>query len=466
MENSIDKNVLVIGAGLAGSDAAYFLAENGVKVTLVEVKRKKKNPAQTIDGFGELVCTNSLKSQDPHSGHGLLKHEMESMGSLVLDSGRKTSVPAGNALAVDREKFSELITEKLSSHPNITIVDEEITDPLMAKEKYKADYVIVSTGPLTTDGLTTWIEDVLTKEDLHFYDAIAPIVDADSLDYEKMYFKDRYQDIEEGKVPDYLNAPMNKEEYESFIDELLAAKKVPMASFEKVNYFESCLPVDLMAERGRETLRFGPMKPVGLAKDLDGEKPYAVIQLRRENLQGDAFNLVGFQNRLLYGEQVRVFKMIPGFENAKFLHLGSVHRNTFLHSKNLLNFDFSSKEFPAIHFAGQITGVEGYTESASMGLYVGYQILRKLKGMEAVQFPIQTAMGALVNYVMTAEKPRPTNINFGLLPSVPLNKEQRKMRGGLRKKLKKEIVAKKANASFDEFYKNVVINPINSEATI
>ena len=226
MENSIDKNVLIIGAGLAGSDAAYFLAENGVKVTLIEVKRKKKNPAQTIDGFGELVCTNSLKSQDPHSGHGLLKHEMDSMGSLVLDSGRKTSVPAGSAFAVDREKFSELITKKLSSHPNITIVDEEITDPLIAKEKYKADFVIVSTGPLTTDGLTTWIEDVLTKEDLHFYDAIAPIVDADSLDYEKMYFKDRYQDIEEGKVPDYLNAPLNKEEYENFIDELLA-KKVP-----------------------------------------------------------------------------------------------------------------------------------------------------------------------------------------------------------------------------------------------
>lgn len=460
MKNSTDKKVLVIGAGLAGSDAAYFLAERGVSVTLVESKRKKKNPAQTLDGFAELVCTNSLKSMDPSSGHGLLKHEMKAFGSLVLDCGMATAVPAGNALAVDREAFSEMITKKLSEHPNITVVDEEVTDPVMAQKKYGASYTIVSTGPLSTDGLTDWIQGVLSKDDLHFYDAIAPIVDADSLDYEKMYFKDRYQDIEEGKVPDYLNAPMNKEEYERFIDELLASKKVPMASFEKVNYFESCLPIDLMAERGRETLRFGPMKPVGLAKDLKGEKPYAVVQLRRENLQGDAFNIVGFQNRLLYGEQVRVFKMIPGFENAKFLHLGSVHRNTFLHSKNLLNSDFSSKDFSTVHFAGQITGVEGYTESASMGLYVAFQILRKLNGQESLNFPIETAMGALVNYVMTAEKPRPTNINFGLLPSVTLTKEQRKMRGGLRKKLKKELVAKKANQVFDDFF--LPLNPSNS----
>ncbi len=455
MKISTDKKVLVIGAGLAGSDAAYFLAQNGVSVVLLESKRRKKNPAQTLDGFAELVCTNSLKSMDPYSGHGLLKHEMKAFGSLVLECGLETAVPAGNALAVDREAFSSMVTERLSNHPNITVIDEEITDPVMAQKKYGASYTIVATGPLSTDGLTDWIQGVLSKDDLHFYDAIAPIVDADSLDYDKMYFKDRYQDIAEDTVPDYLNAPMNKEEYELFIDELLASKKVPMASFEKVNYFESCLPIDLMAERGRETLRFGPMKPVGLAKDLDGEKPYAVVQLRRENLKGDAFNIVGFQNRLLYGEQVRVFKMIPGFENAKFLHLGSVHRNTFLHSKNLLNFDFSSKDFSTVHFAGQITGVEGYTESASMGLYVGFQILRKLKGEDPLSFPVETAMGALVNYVMTAEKPRPTNINFGLLPSISLTKEQRKMRGGLRKKLKKELVAKKANQLFDDFFQSL-----------
>ena len=406
MKNSIDKKVLIIGAGLAGSDAANFLASMGVKVILVEAKRQVKNPAQTLNDYAELVCTNSLKSTDPNSGHGLLKSEMRKIGSLVLECGEKTSVPAGSALAVDRVEFSKLVTKKLNEHPNIEIIDKEVTDPVEFQKSVGADYTIIATGPLTTDPLTNWIEKNISKDDLHFYDAIAPIVDADSLDYEKLYFKDRYQDIEDGKIPDYLNAPFTKEEYERFIEELVAAKKVPMAEFESVNYFEGCLPVDLMAERGKETLRFGPMKPVGLSLYENDEKvksPYAVVQLRRENLKGDAFNLVGFQNRLLYGEQVRVFKMIPGFENAKFLHLGSVHRNTFIFSKNLLNNDFSSKEFPSLYFAGQITGVEGYTESASMGLYVAYQILQKIKGNSTVSFPIETAMGALVNYVMTAK---------------------------------------------------------------
>jgi len=447
MQNSNLKRVLVIGAGLAGSDAAMFLANHEVEVVLVEGKTKKLNPAQKIPTFAELVCTNSLKSLDPHSAHGLLKSEMLAMGSLIIETASEHAVPAGDALAVDREKFSEAVTGKLKAHPRITVIEREAGNPLELKAEYNCDYVIVATGPLTTKPLEEWITKELAQDDFYFYDAIAPVVDADSLDLSKMYFKDRHKDIEEGG--DYLNSAMTKEQYYAFIDELVKAEKVPPQSFEDWKFFESCLPIDLMAERGIDTARFSCMKPVGLEPDIDGKWPFAVVQLRKENLLGSAYNLVGFQTRLTYKEQVRVFRMIPGLEEASFIHLGSCHRNSFINSKKLLDWDLKSKKFPEVYFAGQITGVEGYTESASMGLYVAYQLLRRIRGEEFIQFPVETAMGALVNYIMTIEKPSPSNINFGLLPSIELTKEQR--RGGGKKKVKKELVSKRAQEVFQTF---------------
>ncbi len=439
--------VLVIGAGLAGSEAANYLARNNVEVLLVENKTINRNPAQKVDTFAELVCTNSLKSKNPTSGHGLLKVEMRAMKSIVLDIGERTSVPAGDALAVDRDEFSRQMTEHLKSHENITVVEKEATDPIALQKEYNCDYVVVATGPLTTTGLEKWIQEVISKDDFYFYDAIAPVVDADSLDYSQLYFKDRHKEPDESA--DYLNAPMSEEQYYKFVEELVAAEKVPAQNFEDYKFFEACLPVDLMAERGKDTPRFSCMKPIGL-KMKDGTEPFAVIQLRKENLLGSAFNLVGFQTRLKYPEQLRVFRTIPGFQEASFIHLGSVHRNSFLNARKLLNFDLSAKEHPEVFFAGQITGVEGYTESASMGLYVGFQVLRKLQGKESLQWPVETAFGALVNYLMTVPKPVPSNINFGLLPTVKLNRDQRKSRD--RKKIKKQLVADKALETFTEFF--------------
>lgn len=445
--------VIVIGAGLAGSEAANYLANKDIQVILIEGKKVKKNPSQKVDTYAELVCTNSLKSMREDSGHGLLKVEMDKLGSIILDAGRQHAVPAGDALAVDRDNFSAEVTKRLSEHPNITVVEEHAVDPNDLIKKYDAQYCIVATGPLTSEGLSKWILEEISNDDFYFYDAIAPVVDADSLDYSRLYFKDRHKAVseEEGLEADYLNAPMNKEEYESFIQELVDAKKVPAQNFEDYKFFESCLPVDIMAERGVDTARFSCMKPIGLEM-ADGTIPYACVQLRKENLLGSAFNLVGFQTRLTYGEQVRVFQKIPGFENASFLHLGSVHRNSFLNAKTLLNFDLSSKKYENIYFAGQITGVEGYTESASMGLYVAAQLYKKLKGEEVKPWPVETGMGALVNYVMTVPKPVPSNINFGLLPPVTLTKEQRRDRKN-RKKVKKSLAAERARESFDNFAK-------------
>jgi methylenetetrahydrofolate--tRNA-(uracil-5-)-methyltransferase len=445
------KKVLVIGAGLAGTDAAMFLANNGVKVVLLECKTIELNPAQKMKTFGELVCTNSLKSMSPDTGHGLLKYEMDALGSLILKKGHEHAVPAGDALAVNREEFSKDLTETLKNHSLIEVVEVEADNPQELQKQFECDYTIVATGPLTTPKLEKWLTEDLSEDDFYFYDAIAPVVDADTLDYSKLYFKDRHKEVseEEGVNADYLNAPMNKEEYEEFIAELVKADKVPAQNFEDYKFFESCLPVDIMAERGVETARFSCMKPIGLEMK-DGTLPYACVQLRKENLLGSAFNLVGFQTRLTYKEQVRVFQKIPGFSEASFIHLGSVHRNSFLNSRNLLNHDLSSKKFPTIHFAGQITGVEGYTESASMGLYVAWQVLRKLKNLETVKWPIETGIGALVNYIMTVSKPSPSNINFGLIPPVELTKEERRVRKG-RKKVKKAKASKRAREVFDSF---------------
>jgi len=451
MNNSPKARVLVIGAGLAGSEAAMYLAKNGISVVLVEGKSLKLNPAQKISTYAELVCTNSLKSLDPHSAHGLLKSEMRSMGSFIISCAEKHAVPAGDALAVDRELFSHEVTAQLKGHANITVVELEAQNPLELKKQYECDYVIVATGPLTSKALEDWILKDLSGDDFYFYDAIAPVVDADSLDLTKMYFKDRHKEMTDGG--DYLNSPMTKEQYYAFVDELMRAEKVPPKEFEDWKFFESCLPIDTMAERGKDTPRFSCMKPIGLEPDIKGKWPYAVVQLRKENLLGSAYNLVGFQTRLTYKEQVRVFRMIPGFEEASFIHLGSCHRNSFLNARKLLDFDLKSKKFPEVYFAGQITGVEGYTESASMGLYVAFQLLRRIQGEKAITFPLETAVGALVNYIMTIEKPCPSNINFGLLPSIDITKEQRKAGG---KKLKKELVAKRAQDVFQSFYSALV----------
>ncbi|HXH30490.1 MAG TPA: methylenetetrahydrofolate--tRNA-(uracil(54)-C(5))-methyltransferase (FADH(2)-oxidizing) TrmFO [Bacteriovoracaceae bacterium] len=451
MQKSGPHRVLVIGAGLAGSEAAMFLASHGVHVVLVEGKTLKFNSAQKNPNFAELVCTNSLKSLDPSSAHGLLKSEMKAMGSFIVAVAEQTAVPAGDALAVDRELFSAEVTRRLREHPLIRVVELEADDPVTLKEKFECDYAVVATGPLTSKALEEWILRDISGDDFYFYDAIAPVVDADSLDYSKLYFKDRHKPV--GESADYLNAPMNKEQYYAFIDELARAEKVPPKEFEDWKFFESCLPVDLMAERGKETARFSCMKPIGLEPQEGERGPWAVVQLRKENLLGSAYNLVGFQTRLTYKEQVRVFRMIPGFEEASFIHLGSCHRNSFLNARKLLDFDLRSKKFNEIYFAGQITGVEGYTESASMGLYVAFQILRRIKGEAPLAFPVETAMGALVNYIMTIEKPCPSNINFGLLPSIELSKEQRK--AGNRKKARKQLVAAKAQEVFKSFYTGV-----------
>jgi methylenetetrahydrofolate--tRNA-(uracil-5-)-methyltransferase len=443
---NLEKRVLVIGAGLAGSEAAMCLARHGIPVVLVESKTLRLNPAQKISTFGELVCTNSLKSLDPYSAHGLLKSEMKSLGSFIIECAQMHAVPAGDALAVDREKFSLEITDKLKGHHLIRVVDLEATDPVELMHQFECHYCVIATGPLTTRPLEGWISSQISADDFYFYDAIAPVVDADSLDLSKMYFKDRHKDIEEGG--DYLNVPMTREEYYDFVEELKNAEKVPAKDFEDWKFFESCLPIDLMAERGPDTARFSCMKPVGLEPDINGKWPFAVVQLRKENLLGSAYNLVGFQTRLTYKEQVRVFRKIPGFQEASFIHLGSCHRNSFLNARALLEFDLRSKKFPMIYFAGQITGVEGYTESASMGLYVALQIIRRLKGLTPLRFPVETAIGALVNYIMTNEKPSPSNINFGLLPTIDFTREQKRSGG---KKLKKELVARRAQEVFQSF---------------
>ncbi len=450
MQNLMKSRVMVIGAGLAGSEAAMYLAKNNVEVVLVESKKIKLNPAQKNPNFAELVCTNSLKSLDPNSAHGLLKAEMKSFGSFIIETAEKNAVPAGDALAVDRDLFSQEVTEKVRNHPLIQVVDLEASNPIDLKKQFHCDFIIIATGPLTSKSLEEWILKEVSSDDFYFYDAIAPVVDADSLDLSKMYFKDRHKDIDEGG--DYLNSPMTKEQYYAFIEELKNAEKVQPKDFEDWKFFESCLPIDLMAERGPDTARFSCMKPVGLEPDINGKWPFAVVQLRKENLLGSAYNLVGFQTRLTYKEQVRVFRMIPGFEEASFIHLGSCHRNSFLNARNLLDFDLKSKKHPEIYFAGQITGVEGYTESASMGLYVAIQLLRRMKGELPLRFPVETAIGALVNYIMTIEKPCPSNINFGLLPSIEFTRDQKKAGG---KKLKKELVARRAQEVFQSFQSSI-----------
>ena len=396
----------IIGAGLAGSEAAWQAAERGVPVVLHEMRSVRRTAAHKTDGCAELVCSNSLGNNLPHSAPYILKEELRSFNSIVISSGDHNSVPAGSALAVDRDLFSQEITEKISNHPLITLKRQEIV------EIPQSGPVIIATGPLTSPKLSEEISRLIGQEYLYFYDALSPIVDANSIDYDKAFFASRY-----GKGDaDYLNCPMDENQYYNFIKELNAAEKVPMASFEKPVYFEGCMPIEVLAERGPKTLAFGPLKPVGLPDPLTGKIAFAVVQLRKENKESSAYNLVGFQTKLTYPEQKRIVRMIPGLENAEFFRLGAIHRNTFIDTPSLLSNQLQLKSRPDIYFAGQITGVEGYVESASMGLLASLSAVAEIMGKDYIPPPRDTALGALINYLTTSSSKnfQPMNINFGL----------------------------------------------------
>ena len=415
--------VTVIGGGLAGSEAAYYLARHGIQTTLIEMKPKKFTPAHESENFAELVCSNSLKSNDFYANAcGLLKEEMRLLGSLVIEAADATKVPAGAALAVDRDQFSAYITEKLKTVDNLTIRHEEV-ETLPALQKDGDRYAIIATGPLTSDALS---EDIKAKlgGNLHFFDASAPIVSAESIDLSKAFTGDRY-----GKgTGDYINCPMTKEEYYAFVDALLQAERAHLHEFEKGEIFEGCMPVEVMASRGRDTLRFGTLKPVGRA-DETGKRPYAVLQLRKENEAGTAYNLVGFQTNLKFPEQKRVFSMIPALHSAEFLRYGVMHRNTYIQSPDVLNRDFSFKNNRKLFFAGQITGVEGYVESAASGLLAAIHITDEILGREKHAFDNRTVCGALETHISTKTKDfQPMNANFGILDPMPTRIRDKKER--------------------------------------
>lgn len=403
--------VSVIGAGLAGCEAAWALARNGINVRLYEMKPQKFSPAHKYSGFAELVCSNSLKASRLESAAGLLKAEMEMLGSLTVPCAKENAVEAGGALAVDREKFSDSVTEKIKNHPLIEVISGEVTE-------IPEGIVIIATGPLTSDALAEKIS-ALCGEGLSFYDAAAPIVTYESLDKEKIFFASRY---DRGDA-DYINCPMDKEEYLSFYNALISAERAQLKDFDThpFSVYEGCMPIEVLASRGVDTMRFGPMKPVGITDKRTGKRPYAVVQLRKENREGTMFNLVGFQTNLKFGEQKRVFSMIPGLENAEFMRYGVMHRNTFINSPELLNPDFSMRSNPDIYFAGQITGVEGYMESAASGIIAGISAVRRIRGLEPLQLPLDTMTGALSAYIsdkFNSGRFQPMGANIGILPDI------------------------------------------------
>ena len=408
--------ITVIGAGLAGCEAAHKLSSLGFEVRLFEMKPKKHTPAQKSDGFAELVCSNSLKAMRLESAAGLLKEEMRRLGSITMEAADKTAVAAGGALAVDRELFSEYITDKIKSDPNIEIVTEEVT--ALPKE----GIVIAATGPLTSDALAESLRQKFGGT-LSFYDAVAPIVTTDSIDMERVFLGARY---DRGEA-DYINCPMEREEYDTFYDALISAERAPLHEFDVAdpNVYEGCMPVEIMAGRGRDTLRYGPLRPVGLTNPKTGRRPWANIQLRRENAAGTMYNIVGFQTNLKFGEQKRVFSMIPGLENAEFVRYGVMHRDTFMDSPRLLAKDLSLKSEPRLFFAGQFTGVEGYTESAASGIVAGINAARFALGEKPLILPEATMLGALINYITdeSVSNFQPMGANMGILP--PLEKKIR-----------------------------------------
>jgi methylenetetrahydrofolate--tRNA-(uracil-5-)-methyltransferase len=398
--------IRVIGGGLAGAEAAFQIAERGREVSLYEMRPNVFSPAHKTAYLSELVCSNSLKSKDLTNAHGLLKEEMRRLGSLIIGSADETSIPGGKALVVDRERFAEVITQKIEAHPLIQVVREEVM------ELPEGGTVIIATGPLTSKAMTEKIMAITGEQGLSFFDAISPIVDAETIDMDRAFFGSRYMDDSR----DYLNCPLTEEEYNLFYNELIGAEKVDLREFEKTSYFESCLPIEVMAERGRQTLLYGPMKPVGIIDKKTDRRPFAVIQLRRENQSGTMYNVVGFQTKLTYGEQERVFRLIPALRNAVFLRHGSIHRNTYIDSPTLLNKGLNLKNRENVFFAGQITGVEGYVESAAMGFVAGLSALSFAEGSQFLPPPEETCIGALANYITSPIKDfQPMNVNFGIV---------------------------------------------------
>ena len=420
------QKVKVIGGGLAGAECAYFLAQHGVKVDLFDIKPNKFTPAHTSTQYAELVCSNSLKSNDIYgNAAGLLKQEMRLLGSIVIEAGDNTKVPAGNALAVDRVKFADYITKKLKENKNITHHSEEVVDINVD------EYTIVASGPLTTPTLSENLKK-LVGDGLSFFDASAPVVDFESIDMTSAFFGDRW---DKGNG-DHINCPMNKEEYLAFMDALTTAKRAELHGFENTEVFEGCMPIEVMATRGLDTLRFGPLKPAGLTDPKTGRWPYACLQLRKEDEFGSMYNLIGFQTNLLWGEQKRVFSIIPALKNAEYLRYGVMHRNTFINSPKLLNSDYSLKGHEKVFFAGQITGVEGYVESAGSGLMAGIYCLKKIKGEDFNTICDKTVLGALARYITTENSDfQPMNANFGILPQLDRiikDKSQRKKQMAIR----------------------------------
>ena len=433
----------IVGGGLAGSEAAWALAERGIDVTLVEMRPVVKTEAHQTDRIGELVCSNSFKSVELENAHGLLKAELRDLGSILLPLADEARVPGGSALAVDREVFSQLVHDKVTSHPRITVVREEAT-AIPAPG-------IIATGPLTSQQLAKALSERLGGDALAFYDAIAPIVSHESLDHSQLYAKSRW---DKGGGDDYLNAPLTREQYEAFIDALTGAEQFTGHAFDEVPYFEGCLPIEEMASRGRETLRFGPMKPIGLRDPKTGKRPHAVVQLRREDQHGQMWNLVGFQTRLRTGEQRRVFRMIPGLENAEFLRTGSIHRNTYLNFPARLTFYGAPIARPEVIVAGQLTGVEGYVESAASGILAGVNMDRMLRGLEPVVPPPTTMLGALFHYLRTAAPGefQPMNSNFGLLAVLDEHVRDKKRR--------REMLAARDERALQEWMESNAVEPV------
>ena len=425
--------VKVIGAGLAGTEAAWQLAQRGIEVELYEMKPHKKSPAHHTDTFAELVCSNSLRGDKIENAVGLLKEELRRLDSLIISCADATRVEAGGCLAVDRQGFSDLVTEKIRSHPNITVIDEEVTE-------VPEGPVIIATGPLTSDALSKAIGEYFGSDYLHFFDAAAPLVTAESVDMNEAWWQSRY----DRGTPDYVNCAMDKAQYEAFIAELISAEEAEVHGFEDKRVFEGCMPVEVMARRGQDTLRYGPLKPVGLVDPKTGKEPYAVVQLRQDNAAKSVYNLVGFQTHLKFGEQKRVFSMIPALKNAEFVRYGVMHQNTFLQSPNLLDKYYADRRNPLVAFAGQMTGVEGYVESAASGFLAAVAMAAKVQEREIPDFPKETAIGALGLYISDGriENFQPMNVNFSII--APL--EQR-----IRKKAEKNLaIANRSLAIIDE----------------
>lgn len=427
--------VVVAGAGLAGAEAAFQLSRRGIEVRLFEMRPKKRTPVHRTDLFAELVCSNSLRSDALASAHGLLKEEMRRLGSLVLEAALESRVPAGQALAVDREAFSRRITERVREAPGVTVIEEEVA------EVPEEDIVILATGPLTSQSLSESIRAFTGSGYLYFYDAVSPVVEVDTIDFEKAFRASRY-----GKGgDDYVNCPLSREEYLRFYQALRAAATVDLNEIDNALYFEGCLPIEVMAARGVDTLRFGPMKPVGLADPRTGREPYACVQLRQDNLAATLYNIVGFQNQLKWGEQKRILRLVPGLENAEFSRYGMIHRNTYINSPAILKPTFQTRKRESLFFAGQISGVEGYTESAASGIVAGINAARLARGEEPVAPPRTTALGSLCHYISNAEAKsyQPTNVAFGLLP--PLDPPIRN------RKARNQALVERALADIEEF---------------